>query len=76
MGYMGFGMRKEVYTRKPKKVFENWPKFKSTSAFVSEFRGRVGNKANNYTLKFLTRVFIVTLIITIVVLVYKLFIEK
>lgn len=22
MGYMGFGMRKEVYTRKPKKVFE------------------------------------------------------
>ena len=22
MGYMGFGMRKEVYTRKPKRAFE------------------------------------------------------
>ena len=24
MGYMGFGMRKEVYTRKPKKVFDTY----------------------------------------------------
>jgi len=35
MGYMGFGMRKEVYTRKPKKAFEGENKANKKAARVA-----------------------------------------
>lgn len=34
MGYMGFGMRKEVYTRKPKEVFKRLKKIYGPGASV------------------------------------------
>ncbi|MFC4721423.1 hypothetical protein ACFO5O_03755 [Geojedonia litorea] len=41
MGYMGFGMNKDVYTRKPRK-----PSKKLRELFEAELRGKISNPKN------------------------------
>jgi hypothetical protein len=45
MGYMGFGMRKEVYTRKPRKPFEMYKEYVKKTRFLKPIKtlGRITN---------------------------------
>lgn len=44
MGYMGFGMKKEVYTRKPKDVFEKIKKYGNDRA--SQYSNKKASQAD------------------------------
>jgi hypothetical protein len=44
MGYMGFGMRKEAYTRKPRKAFKHLKRLLETELYNKTNSGRVDHQ--------------------------------
>lgn len=67
MGYMGFGMRRENYSRKPKEVFKN--RFKSSPAY--NFKGKSGNKSSEFEIKILKRILVISAITALVIFLLK-----
>jgi hypothetical protein len=71
MGYMGFGMRKEVYMRKAKKVFVNWKHSKNKTDIKHEFKGHPRPVADNSTIRIYLKILLLVSILALIVLSFK-----
>lgn len=72
MGYMGFGMRREVYTRKPKQVFAGFHKKFTATGPRNDFSGRPSSRPSKTLSKYLILPFVIAFIFGYIYFIIKL----